>query len=249
MTVRILVGHALDRLAELPDDSIDLIVTDPPYGDTNIEWDKRIDGWASAARRVLRRSGSLWCFGSMRFFIECAAEFTGWKYAQEVIWEKHNGSGLHNDRFRRVHEIIVQFYRDDVVWGQVYKKPLFTHDAVARTVRHKGRPAHWHGNIGPSTYRSEDGGPRLMRSVMYSRSEHRSGLHPTQKPLACVLPLIEYSCPEGGVILDCFAGSGTTGVAAARLKRAAILIELKPDFAEMARCRIDEDAGLFGHQN
>lgn len=245
MTVRIITGDARDKLAEIEDESVNCIVTDPPYGDTSLPWDRCVEGWLPAVRRVLRRDGSLWCFGSMRFFLERGADFASWKLAQDVIWEKHNGTGLFADRFRRVHEIVCQFYRSDSQWSGVYKKPLFTNDATARTVRKKARPAHWIGAVGNTIYRSEDGGPRLMRSVMYARSEHMRAEHPTQKPIAAILPLVEYSCPPGGVILDPFAGSGAIGIAAQRLGCSFIGIEIDPEYAEMARRRIAEDAGLF----
>ncbi|MES2989410.1 MAG: site-specific DNA-methyltransferase [Pseudomonadota bacterium] len=241
MSVRIITGDALEQMRLLAPESVDCIVTDPPYGQTSLEWDSRVAGWLPEARRVLRPGGSLWCFGSMRFFMERAADFAGWKFAQDVIWEKHNGTGLFNDRFRRVHEIACQFYPADVPWGAVYKKPLFSNDATARTVRKKGRPAHWIGATGETVYRSEDGGPRLMRSVMFARSEHFRAIHPTQKPIATILPLIEYSCPPGGTVLDCFAGSGSVGVAAQQLGCSFIGIEIDPTFADLARDRIAGD--------
>jgi DNA modification methylase len=56
---------------------------------------------------------------------------------------------------------------------------------------------------------------------------------------------IRAGCPEGGTVLDCFAGAGTTGLVADRLGRDAVLIELSPDYAAMARRRIEGDARLF----
>lgn len=244
MAVRILEGDCRKVLRTLPAASVDCVITDPPYGQTDLPWDVYVDGWLQEVRRVLRPAASLWCFGSMRFFIERAADFREWRIAQDVIWEKHNGSSLHNDRFRRVHETVVQFYPSGIAWGEVYKRPLFTTDATARTVRRKSKPAHWHG-IGEGTYRSEDGGPRLMRSVMLARSEHHRAVHPTQKPIATCLPLVEYSCPPGGVVLDCFCGSGTVGIAAQRLARSFVGIEMNPAFVTIARDRIADDGGLF----
>ena len=232
-------------MAAMQPGSVDCVITDPPYGETSLDWDDRVDGWLDSVQRVLATHGSLWCFGSMRFFIERASDFAEWKIAQDVVWEKHNGTGLFNDRFRRVHELIVQFYPRDRAWSQIYKKPLFTNDATARTVRKKGRPAQWIGKTGETIYRSEDGGPRLMRSVMFSRSEHMRAVHPTQKPVACILPLVEYSCREGGLILDPFAGSGSVGAAASLSHRHAILMELREEYVTAAQRRMDSDAPLL----
>ena len=203
---------------------VDLVLTDPPYGDTSLEWDVPVENWLSLVRPLLAPSASLWCFGSMRMFLAEAGAFAAWHLAQDIVWEKHNGSSLHADRFRRVHEHVLQFYPRGVAWGDVYKAPVTTMDATRRAIRGQTPPAHL-GGYGTSTYSTEEGGPRLMRSVIYARSSHGSAIHPTQKPLKVVMPLIEYSCPPGGLILDPFAGSLTTAVAAKRLGRRCIAIE------------------------
>lgn len=243
--IRILTGDCREVLSEFADETFDCILTDPPYGETSLAWDKWQDGWPAAVRRVLKRTGSMWVFGSTRMFFDNVSEFAGWKLSQDVVWEKHNGTGLFNDRFRRVHENALHFYRDDAAWADVFKCPQFTNDATARTVRKKGRPAQWIGATGETTYRSEDGGPRLMRSVIFARSEHGRAEHPTQKPIAIVEPLLRYACPIGGYVLDCFAGSGTTALAAKRLQIDAVLIEARAEFAELSQRRIDGDAPLF----
>lgn len=245
MSVQILIGDVREQLAVLPDESVDCILTDPPYGETSLQWDKRVPGWPALVRRVLKPTGSMWVFGSLRMFMETADDFRGWKMSHDIIWEKHNGTGLFNDRFRRVHEIAAHFYRDDAKWADVYREPQFTNDATARTVRKKGRPAHWGGATGETVYRSEDGGPRLQRSVIEVRSENGRALHPTQKPVGIITPLMLYACPPGGLVLDCFAGSGSTGVVAKANGRRALLIEANPEYAALARTRIENDAPLF----
>jgi site-specific DNA-methyltransferase (adenine-specific) len=109
MSVSILAGDIRDRLSEIPDGSVDVIVTDPPYGETALAWDKWVTGWPALVRRVLKPSGSMWVFGSTRMFMTRSNEFSAWHIAQDVVWEKHNGSGFMSDRFRRVHEGAVQF--------------------------------------------------------------------------------------------------------------------------------------------
>jgi site-specific DNA-methyltransferase (adenine-specific) len=242
MTVRIINSDVLAGLAQLEDESVHCVVTDPPYEETSLDWDRVPEGWLREVRRVLRRDGSMWVFGSMRSIL--AADWSGWRFAQDLIWEKHNGSNSFADRFRRVHEIAAQFYRSDAPWGQVFKKPLFTNDARARVIRRKQRPAQW-GDIGAAAYRSEDGGPRMMRSVMFFRSMHGKAEHPTQKPVAVMLPLIEYSCPPGGMVLDPFLGSGTTALAARQLGMSCIGIERDAAYCGLAERRVREDAPLL----
>lgn len=223
------LGDCLEILPTLG--KVDAVVTDPPYGVTSLEWDKRVSGWPD-----LLDSSCLWCFGSMRFFM--AQQFAGWNYAQEIVWEKHNGSIFHADRFRRVHEFAVQFYRGD--WSGLYKSPVFTQDATAKTVRRKQRPAH-SGHIEASSYVSMDGGPRMQRSVIYARSCHGFAEHPTQKPVEIIQPLVEYSCPVGGTVLDPFMGSGTAGVVCAGMDRSFVGVEIDERYFDVA-CRRIENA-------
>lgn len=208
------------------------VVTDPPYGDTSLGWDRKVEGWVD-----LVRGSQLWCFGSMRSILATAQDFAenDWRMAQEVVWEKHNGSGFHADRFRRVHEFAVHYYRGS--WDDLYRDVQTTDDATARTVRRKGRPAHT-GHIGASSYVSVDGGPRMMRSVLKVRSEHGRAVHPTQKPLGILDPLIRYSVPLGGVVFDPFAGSGSTLVAARAAGRRAVGCEVDEGYCEAAAQRL-----------
>lgn len=234
----ILQGDCLEWLQMLPSESFDAVIADPPYGETSLQWDRWPSGWPGELRRVIKPSGSMWVFGSLRMFIKHWPEFAAWKMSHEVIWEKHNGTGLFNDRFRRVHEIVVHFYPVTAKWADVFKEPQHTYDATARTVRKKGRPAHWIGAVGETIYTSEDGGPRLMRSVQYVRSEHGRAEHPTQKPEDLVEPLLRYCCPPSGHVLDPFFGAGTTGLVAERLGRRCTGIELNPDYVALAQERL-----------
>lgn len=245
MTVQVIHGEAVEVLQGMAAESVDCVVTDPPYGETNLKWDRWVKNWPAACGRVLKRTGSMWVFGSTRMFFDHAAEFAGWRLSHDIVWQKHNGSSFQNDRFRRVHEMALHFYRDDAAWADVYKNPQFTNDATARTVRKKGRPAQWHGATGDTVYRSEDGGPRLMTSVIEVRSEHGRAEHPTQKPIGIMQPLLAYACEPGGTVLDCFAGSGTTGLCAKRAGQNAILIEVDADNVALIHRRLENDAPLF----
>lgn len=243
MSINLFHGNSLEIVSAMPDGSVDAIIADPPYEQTSLSWDKWVSGWPDAFARVLKPTGSMWVFGTMRMFMERRDEFAGWHMAQDIVWEKHNGSGFQADRFRRVHESAVQFYRGD--WSSVWKGKVVTMDAKARVVRKKaGRQQHLGALVQDVTYVSEDGGPRIMRSVIYARSQHGHAIHPTQKPEAIIEPLILNACPPGGVVLDPFAGSGTTGIVADRLGRSAILIEVDPGYFRAMQARFADD--LFG---
>lgn len=214
---------------------VSAVITDPPYGDTSLAWDSKDMGWIS-----MLPSNTVWCFGSMRYWFAAEPAFreAGWKYAQEIVWEKHNGSSFHADRFQRVHEFVVQWYKGP--WGDLHHNVPTTPDAVKRTVRSKHRPPHM-GEIGDMPYQSEDGGPRLMRSVLGIRSCHGYAVHPTQKPIALIIPLIEYSTLAGETIVDCFSGSGSVLRAAKDLKRRAVGYEISEEYCEAAAKRLQQE--------
>lgn len=180
----------------------------------------------------------MWVFGSLRHFMKHADEFVDWRMSHDVVWEKHNGAGFFNDRFRTVHELAAHFYPNDVPWKQIYKKPQFTLDARKRVVRRKKTPTHWTGTRNPTHYVSEDGGPRLQRSVFFERSMHGYAEHPTQKPEKILEPLLRYACPEGGTVLDPFCGSGSTGIAALALGYKFVGVELHSEYYLLAERRI-----------
>ena len=239
MSVELLHARFQDAIASVPDGAFDCILTDPPYQETSLEWDRWPVGWPSMLARLLKPSGSMWCFGSQRMFWDRRDEFSDWRFVQDVIWEKHNGSGFQADRFKRVHELAFQFVPKAAKWAEVYKLPQVTNDAVARKVRKRTAIAHT-GQIGGGEYESHDGGPRLMRSVMCVRSEHGRALHRTQKPFAMVEPLLLYSCPPGGKVFDPFAGSGTTGVVARQNGIDAVLVEADARHIDVIRNRLAE---------
>lgn len=209
----------------------DLIIADPPYGETSLEWDRWPDGWPTVAAPV---ASSMWCFGSMRMFLDRAAEFADWKLSQDIVWEKHNGTGFATDRFKRVHEIATHWYRGD--WQAVHHDtPRVAYTGPDKHVRARTDRGPHLGKIGAQRY--EDDGTRLMRSVLRVKSV-RGGLHPTEKPLSLVQNMVTYACPPGGLVVDPFAGSGSTLDAARQSGRRAIGIEAHEPYAEAAALRL-----------
>lgn len=249
MTVKIISGDCREVISQLPAASFDACIADPPYGDTSLDWDDIVDGWIPAVSLVLKPAASIWVFGSMRFFmgnrLRARMRACGFRYSQDIVWEKQNGTGFHADRFRRVHEHAVLFYRG--AWGDVYHCPQFTNDATARTARRKGRAAHW-GNIESASYVSIDGGPRLQRSVIQVANEHGRAIHPTQKPLGIIAPLVRYSVPPGGSFVVPFAGSGSECIVGSIEGANVVGVELDPVMAGMARDRIAGSASLFDQE-
>ncbi|MGB4836098.1 MAG: site-specific DNA-methyltransferase [Nostocoides sp.] len=172
-----------------------------------------------------------------RLIVAGLAAFADWKLSQDVIWEKNTGTSLARDRFRRVHELALHWYRG--AWRDVYHETPTTNDATARTIRRKARSQH-QGACGSSIYTSEDGGPRLMRSIMFARNMKGRAINETEKPVPVLEPLIQYACPPGGLVIDLFSGSSAALVAAQRTGRRAIGFEMRESQCEQAARRLSQ---------
>lgn len=233
--VTVYLGDFVDVIPALGFPTFDAVVTDPPYAETNLAWDRWPKAWPQLMQNL---TSSMWCFGSMRMFLDQAQDFAGWKMSQDVVWEKHNGSSLAADRFNRVHEHALHWYRG--AWADIHHEVPTEATATARVVRRKAKPAHHQGARGPSYFTSEDGGPRLVRSVIQARSTHGHAIHPTEKPTAVLDLLIRYAVPVRGVLLDPFAGSCSTGLAARRAGRRAVCIEANEAYLEKACERLSQ---------
>lgn len=213
------------------------MIADPPYGSTSLAWDKWPKDWPFELAEHVPENAALWLFGTMRMYFDHLGEFADWKFSQHVVWEKHNGSGFAADRFRPVHENAIEWYRGPR--EKVFVAPQFTNDATARQVRRKGRPPHT-GSIGVSTYESEDGGPRLMRSVIRVPSVHGDAdvANETQKPIGIIEPLVRYSLAPGKVLLEPFMGAGTALVVAKQLGALGVGCDTRENQCEAAAKRL-----------
>jgi site-specific DNA-methyltransferase (adenine-specific) len=249
-TVQLYLGDMREVLPALGI-TADLIIADPPYGETSLAWDRWPDGWLKVAAA---HSSAMWCFGSQRMFFDHLDEFKAadWRLSQDVIghdehgepvtgdvnivWEKHNGTGFATDRFKRVHEHVLHWYRGP--WRNVHQDvPRTTYSGPDKHDRARQSRTPHTGAIGAHRY--EDNGTRLMRSVIKVKSV-RGGIHKTEKPVELLEPLIRYGCPPSGLVVDPFGGSCSSVLAARQLGVRAVAIEGHEPHAEAAAQRLSQ---------
>lgn len=207
---RVICGDALSILKQFPANSVDLIVTDPPYGD-NVGYgpsNLRIAGnehplvalqVMTAAYRVLKKNTAAYLFCGMRHLWLLRLYFT------------------HYTRYR---------IREVVIWDKVAMNvgPAFRKQYECILVLEKGRPR----------YRNR----RMLNLISLPRL--RSPDHPHAKPVDLIKKLILHSSDPGDIVLDPFLGTGTTALAARELGRKYIGIELDPDYAQLAQSRLSQ---------
>ena len=188
-----------------------------------------------------------------------ALQHDGWWLRQDIIWHKPNPMPESvRDRCTKAHEYVFlltkserYFYDAEAVSEAVVcvrgpgnKKPL-------KGVEEDGRKHRTRAGLHKVAQRWREDGPptsRNRRSVWTVTTKPYSGAHFAVMPAALVEPCIKAGCPEGGTVLDPFAGSGTTLAVAAELGRNAIGCELNPDYVKLSCDRIAksrERVGLF----
>jgi site-specific DNA-methyltransferase (adenine-specific) len=243
-SVQLFLGDCRDVVPAL-DVQADCVVADPPYEETSLVWDRWPAGWPG----VLAGAGvrSMWCFGSMRMFLQRRDEFAAWKLSQDLVWEKTHGSGKAVDRFRRVHEPVLHWYRGR--WSTVHHLAPRTAATAAQVRRNGtavrvGNPRH-QGGFGASK-KWQETGRRLVRSVLKVPNLRGRAVHPSEKPTELLDLLIRYACPEGGLVLDPFAGGGSTAVAARLSGRRAVLVEADERYCEVIALRLAQDVLPIG---
>ena len=223
----------------------DLIVTDPPYGETSLTWDRWPDGWPTLASR---HANAMWCFGSMRMFLDRRDDFAAWKLSHDVIWEKNVSMFNPGDRFSRCHEFALHWYQGE--WREIHHDPpraparkRVAGDVITSSAQ--GGRGEVYGSRGANRMVSD--GLAYRRTVIQADSVRGvGGITPTQKPVGILEHLITYGCPVGGTVLDLFAGSCSTGVAAKRTGRKAVLYEMREEQCEQAARRLAQDVLDFG---
>jgi len=253
MSTQLIHGDCRVEMAKMADGSVDLIVTDPPYYSTNLAFDKapRIDykQWLIDYKRVLKDTGVLVSFCDLNLLIELKGNKV-FKTAYEIVWQKNISVGFldANRRPLRNHEFII------VMTNALNKSTYNPQKTKGKPFYKKENPNTPNTRIyGKSNYidrinESGDRHPSTVLNIKHDSERCNSKItnkvrHPTQKPLELCEWLVKTYSNNGDTLLDCFTGSGSTGVAAQNLNRNFIGIELDSDYFEMAKNRIEGAQG------
>src|SRR5579859_2525056 len=241
--IRLYHGDSLELLVLLPESSVDLIFADPPYFLSNGgitchagkmvsvnkgAWDKSQGpaanhefnrSWLAACQRILKPNGSLWVSGTAHVIhsVGFAMQQLGFKLLNDISWVKPNPPPNLSCRY-------FTHATETIIWAARDKKSrhTFNYKLMKETNRGKQMKSVWEIKP-PETW------------------EKRFGKHPTQKPLALLERILLASSHEGDLVLDPFSGSGTTALAALRLRREAIALELSYEYLALTLKRLTQN--------
>jgi len=232
------LGDCLEIMKTIEDNSIDAIITDPPYGTTACSWDSVIDFnlmWEQL-NRIIKPNGAIVLFGSEPF--SSALRMSNIKnYKYDWVWEKTKASNYLNAKKQplRANENISIFYK---------KQPIYNPQMTQGKPYNKGkakRETSVYGKQVSVEVKSENG-LRYPRNVIKFRTAESEGkLHPTQKPVELMEYLIKTYTNEGETVLDFTMGSGSTMVACKNTNRNGIGIEMDDQYFKISQQRIKEN--------
>jgi site-specific DNA-methyltransferase (adenine-specific) len=238
--MKLILNHCncFDGHKEIKDRSIDLILTDLPYGTTDCEWDNRIDLnllWKDY-KRIIKSNGNILLFGTGLFFAEIVISNSEW-FKYDIVWEKERPVNIFQikKQIGRVHENIAVFQNKQGTYNPIMSERQF------RTVGKfgKSKESKTHKNQIYKYSEDYDETKIYPRSVLkFNRDSLDISIHPTQKPVELLKFLIKLFSNEKDCVLDSCMGSGSTGVAAMETNRHFVGFEINKDFFRVAEKRI-----------
>lgn len=243
--------ECLKFMGQLPDNSIDMILCDLPYGTTPASWDTIIpicDLWAQY-KRLIKDIGAIVLTAQQPFTsLLISSNLELYKY--NWTWEKDNGTNFLNSKFQplKITEDICIFGKGATSFiksGPTMKyNPQFTEGKpyTQKSGQQKENSAVVRGGKGGREdvggFETINEGKRYPKNLIkFNRDKDKT--HPTQKPVALFEYLIRTYTNEGDIVLDNCSGSGTTAIACIRSKRKFICCELEPKYCEIANKRIE----------
>lgn len=231
---RLLHGDVVEQLRALPDAHFDLVCIDPPYNMDKAGWDSFGSGrdfaewarpWLKECQRVLKDSGAIYVFGINRMLSHLQHEMDGLglHYRNWITWDTIQGAG--GGLWVNRTEAILYYSKTVDTFEDADAVKLERHEENVR--EYKGREYFFKN---PSN---------IWRFPCVDDKHPERTEHPTQKPVELIERIVRASSPVGGRVLDCFLGSGTTGVACMRSRRHATGIDMSAQYLAIAQARFD----------
>jgi len=236
--MNLMLGDCLERMKEIPDGSVDMVLTDPPYGTTACKWDSVIpfEPMWEQLKRIVKPRGAIVLTASQPFtsalVMSNAAMF---RYCW--VWEKSKATGFLNAKKRPLvaHEDVLVFCQSVSAYNP-QKTSAAAYDKGVRKAQTENDVYSKFAQVGVKS-----SGERYPRSVQYFKTaEREGGYHKTQKPVALMEYLIKTYTNEGETVLDFTMGSGTTGIACVNTERNFIGIEMDQTYFDIAKGRIED---------
>ena len=224
----------------IPDNSIDAIITDPPYGTTACKWDSVIDFelmWEQL-NRIIKPNGAIVLFASQPFMSALVMSNPN-MFRYDLVWDKAKITGFLNAKRMQLrrHESICLFYKKLPTYN-----PQKTFNAKKTGITSATTDSEVYREVKKVVYK--DDGSRYPTSIIdinaVINNSHEKVAHPTQKPIELMEYLIKTYTNENETVLDFTMGSGSTGVACVNTNRNFIGIEMDANYFEIAEQRIKE---------
>jgi len=239
--VKLLFGDAIKRIKEIEQESIDLVLTDPPYCINYKEWDKKdfcsfTELWIKECFRVLKKDGSMWSFmgyQNILEFIPLLNKYGILHLENWVIWARQKGRGSSKHLKSQREDILHITKSNNYIWNQI--KVL---REVICPYTKDGKPRGWFLDENGKRVRWTGLGNVWVYTAPQYNSLTDKQVHPSQKPTMLIERLILLSSNEGNTVLDPFLGSGTTGVVCKKLNRNFIGIENNKEYFNLSVNRI-----------
>ncbi len=238
--MKVIHGDCLKEMDQIPSKSVDMILTDLPYGITSNKWDSELDLkvlW-SQWKRILKENGVVALTASQPFTSTLVVSNLEW-FRHEWIWIKNAGSNFANTvrEPMKEHESVLIFSPGNWTYNKQMQERAESGKSRAKyTVEFTSKSENYREFEGREHHQISE----LRVPSSWQKFTNERGLHPTQKPVPLFEYMIRTYTNEGETVLDCCAGSGTTAIACVNTKRDFIMIERELQYVEIIRSRLKE---------
>lgn len=225
----------LELMRSLPDSSVDMVLTDIPYGVTDCSWDTPIDlaQYWQAVKRIIKPRGAVVMTATQPLTTDLiVSNRQDFKYSWVWIKNTQGGFFMANKRPIQIHEDVLVFCHDTPRYNPQMKKGVLRNKGGYSKSENYG--------IKPTKTKTDDYYPK---SILLFSNAVQDKLHPTQKPVELFAYLIRTYTNAGDLILDPFCGSGTTAVAAKHEQRHYICGDISAEYIDIARKRVNPTFG------